>query len=276
MFAELHPFLAHFSVALLPAGILVPIIYRFAHQEWLLKASFSLFVLSSVALLLSYFSGGAVEELVEKIPGVKGAIEEHEQWGTIAKWSVFSLTVLTFLYMQFKDSLLRFNQDASYYVVLVVGLWASVAVILTGRLGGDLVYDYAVAGAVRKPSAESIQRQMNAYFYTKLEYLKEKNDIPAIYSLFREIEVQLPDNTDFRIMQAEFLFQQLNNPTEALNIIKQVKELLKDPQSRQYHDALVAEYKAYVALADQDGQTAVKKRLAELFPDSPYLKTISR
>ncbi|MBN8706002.1 MAG: hypothetical protein J0L62_09000 [Bacteroidetes bacterium] len=273
-FAELHPVIAHFSIALIPAGLLVYIIYRFTYQEWLLNTSLTLFVFSSLSLVLSYFSGEQVESLVSGIPGVHDAIEQHALWASISTWSAVGLTVLTFFYIRFKDSALRFNQDISYFLVLAAGIWCSYAILMTGTKGGNLVSDYHVAGAVREHTQESIKRQTYAYYYNKLQYMIDKNDIPAVYSLFREIEIQLPENTDFKIMQAQFLFQQLNNPAEALTILDQTLNLIKDPKSRQYYDALVAKYKAYTMINDTTGQLAIKQRLIDLFPESAYVKSL--
>lgn len=275
-FAELHPVIAHFSVALIPAGLLVFIIYRFTYQEWLLNTALTLFVFSTLSMVLSYFSGGQVEHLVSGIPGVKDAIEQHELWASIATWSAAGLTVLTFIYIRFKDSVLRFNQDISYFLVLAAGIWCSYSILLTGTKGGNLVYDYHVAGSVREHTQESIKRSTYAYYYNKLQYLIDKNDIPAVYSLFREIEIQLPENTDFKIMQAQFLFQQLNNPAEAISILDQTLNLIKDPKSRQSYDALVAKYKAYTMINDTTGQLAVKQRLTDLFPESDYVKKLNK
>ncbi len=273
-FAELHPVLAHFSVALIPAGLLVLLIYRFTWQEWLLNTSLTLFVFATLSLFLSSFSGHQAESLVGGIPGIHDPIEAHEDWAMISQWSALLLSVLTFLYIRLKDSALRFNKDVSYFLVLAGGVWCTFSVLMTGNKGGDLVYDYHVSGSVRAQTSESIQRQSYAFYYSRIQYLIEKNDIPAVISLFREIEIQLPENTDFKIMQAQFLFQQLNSPKEALTILDQTLNLLRDPQSQQYYDALVAKYKAYTALNDSLGQTAVKQRLTELFPKSDYVKTL--
>lgn len=274
---QYHPFIAHFSIGLLPAGVLIFAIYYWSKHEWFLYTALTMFVIATVAGFISTYSGDIAHEVVERIPGVRNAIHEHEDWADIVKWSNIILTVLAFVYVQFKDKeWLRYNQDFAHWLVVVVGLWAVIAVVQTGRKGGDLVYDYMVAGGARGNSEESINRQANAYYYNKLQFLKTaKNgqaDIPKIISMFREIEANYPENLDYKIMYARFLFQELNSAQEAIDKVNETIAKITDLKSPVHYNALDTKYLAYVSLNDKAKQEEVLAEVKKYFPNSRLAK----
>jgi len=272
---QYHPFIAHFTIGLLPAGVLIFIIYFWSKHEWFLYTAATLFTLSTLASIISWYTGDIAHELVERIPGVREAIHNHEYWANIVMRSNIVLSALTLVYIKFKDKeILRYNQDAAHWLVATVGIWCVIAVILTGKNGGNLVFDYMVAGGARGNTAESINRQANAYYYNQLDYLKSTNEYSKMISVYREIETNFPENVDFKIMYAEFLFQQLNQGQEAITKLNEAMSLIKDPTSRVYERALIVKHRAYTSLNDKAGQDAVLADLTKNFPNSNYLKNI--
>lgn len=274
---QYHPFIAHFAIGLLPAGVIIFAIYYWSKHEWFLYTALTLFIFATVAAFVSIKSGDIAHELVERIPGVREAIHDHEDWADIVRWSNILLTVVAFIYIRYKDrEWLRYNQDFAHWLVVIIGVWATLAVIQTGRKGGDLVYDYMVAGGARGNSIQSVERQANAYYYNKLQFLKGAQnghaDVPKIISLFREVEANYPDNLDFKIIHARFLFQELNNAPEAISKVNETIEKIKDYQSPIFYNALDTKYLAYVSMNNQAGQDSVLTLVKKYFPTSRLAK----
>lgn len=272
---ELHPFTAHFSVGLVPAGLLVLLVYYFKQHDWLLYTALVLFALGTVSAFVSYASGDIAHEASENIPGVYNAMKDHEDWANYSRWSMLLLTVLTWIYLQYKDTILAFNRDFSYWAVVLFGTWTLIAMISTGLKGGNLVYDYMVAGSARGHSAQSVDRQEIALYYSKIQFLKEKNnglpDNAGLAALYREIQEKLPQIADFKIMHADFLSQEMNKPQEALDVLSTIIST-KELQPRQHYRMLAAKYRVYLKLNDSTMQDAVKKDIKNLFPNSQLAK----
>src|SRR5918996_1434584 len=80
-FAATHPQVVHFVVALLIVGVLFRLVALSGKVKWTGPAATTLLVLGGIASWVAAKSGTAAHGPVERIPGARDAVVEHEEWG---------------------------------------------------------------------------------------------------------------------------------------------------------------------------------------------------
>jgi uncharacterized membrane protein len=128
----------HFPVALIFTGFLADVVYRFFVKEpFLTEARFWLFFMGSLSAFAAYFSGAF---LTGNINGAASAVVgKHELFAEI---TVFLALVSTGLMLYLKLE----KKEKGYLnrVSFVLNLFTTISLIVTGHLGGVLVYDYLI------------------------------------------------------------------------------------------------------------------------------------
>src|SRR6266496_2878204 len=76
-----HPQIVHFVLALLGAGVLLRWIALTGKWPWTSPAAAALLLAGTLAAVAAVQSGTDAHGPVERIPGVRGAVVEHEEWG---------------------------------------------------------------------------------------------------------------------------------------------------------------------------------------------------
>jgi hypothetical protein len=123
------------------------------------KTALALFVLVALFSIPVYLSGGAAEELVERLPGVaKGAIETHEESAVIALIAVEVLGVLSLLGFALFG---RLERLPARFLVALVG-WTLITAILTAQtsnLGGKIRHPEEIGGTL--PAGGEVEEEKN-------------------------------------------------------------------------------------------------------------------
>src|SRR3989475_12145198 len=79
--ASWHPQVVHFAIALLAIGVLFRWISLTGKAAFTGPAAATLLLAGPLAALLAVHSGLDAHGPVERIPGARAAVAEHEQWG---------------------------------------------------------------------------------------------------------------------------------------------------------------------------------------------------
>ncbi|RUM28332.1 MAG: hypothetical protein DSY42_08560 [Aquifex sp.] len=137
---ELHPPVVHFAIALSISGVLFEIFYLITKMPLFSSASLLNLLLAIPFAWASWFTGHQAEEAVEKF--VEGTpayelLEAHETLGLVVAVLITLLALL---------KLLAFFRNSKGFkiAVLILGIAVTVAVVLQGRIGGKMVYEYGV------------------------------------------------------------------------------------------------------------------------------------
>jgi uncharacterized membrane protein len=136
-----------FAVGILLYGILV----KSRHTKMI---AYMLMVVSGIAGIITFSTGEAAEETVEKIAGVsKTIIETHEEAAKIAVVLVAALGLfaLAGLYIEWKSK--PFFRKVSLFV-LFAGLICSAFLIRVGLLGGEIRHTELTNGATQVNQAQ--------------------------------------------------------------------------------------------------------------------------
>ena len=92
--ATLHPQTVHFVIALGLLGVLLRVISLAGKGSWLNPAAAVLLILAAGAGIVAQRSGHDAHGPVERVPGAREAVQEHEEWGDRAKNFLLAVGVL--------------------------------------------------------------------------------------------------------------------------------------------------------------------------------------
>src|SRR5213078_1774546 len=121
-----HPQIVHFVLALLGAGVLL--------------------LAGTLAAVAAVKSGTDAHGPVERIPGARAAVVEHEEWGERTRNVFLVVGALEILALAFAT---RPWRRWLYVGSALVGLGGAYALYEAGEHGGDLVYTYAGGVGIR-------------------------------------------------------------------------------------------------------------------------------
>ena len=137
--SHFHPMSVHFPIVLIIVGF---IFYVFAmvfnkKETCLFKTAFILMILGTFAAITCYFTG---EFFTEEFNGEAGDIKElHE---VFAKISMFIMMIVSCL--QIFVLVKGYKQPLWKWIVFALFFMAFISIIITGLLGGHLVYFYMI------------------------------------------------------------------------------------------------------------------------------------
>ena len=144
--AYFHPQFVHFAIALLVAGVVFRAISLGGWPSFVGPAAFTLLAAGTLAAVLAVQSGTAAHGPVERIPGVRAAVVDHEEWG-IRTRNVFIIVMAS------KPSPWRSidRLDAAWPTLRRRVSASSACCFLyeAGEHGGKLVYAYAGGVGIR-------------------------------------------------------------------------------------------------------------------------------
>jgi uncharacterized membrane protein len=136
-----HPFIDHFTVALILFGIVVDLVASLVPSRlWLRHTALTLMIVGAVAAWGSNLTGGwEAGRVWEHVTGpAKDVLKTHARWGDVLPW-VISALALWRLGVQFLGFV-----AASRPLYLLVAVIVGVGFVYQGHEGAELVYTYGV------------------------------------------------------------------------------------------------------------------------------------
>jgi uncharacterized membrane protein len=149
---QLHPFVDHFTVAIIIVAVLSDLAASiFSSRWWLRHMALTLLILGTLASWGSQVTGGWEADRVwdSLSEPAKELLRRHGWWGHWLPY-VFAVLVLWRLVIHFTGFGGRTRP-----VYMIVAVIAACFIIYQGFLGGDLVYDYGVGTALVQAAAPS-------------------------------------------------------------------------------------------------------------------------
>jgi uncharacterized membrane protein len=150
------PQVVHFAIALLLLGVAFRIISLTPWLKFTNHAAATLLILGTIAAAAAVRSGDDAHGPVERIPGVRNAVIEHEEYGERAR-NIFYIVAafeLLALGLARTTSGARFGRFALMGSALV-GVGGSFQLYEAAEHGGDLVYAYAGGPGIRSGEPET-------------------------------------------------------------------------------------------------------------------------
>jgi uncharacterized membrane protein len=262
-----HPAIVHFAVALLSVGVFLRWVSLLGRFDWTRHAAAFLLLAGTAGAILAVQSGTNAHGPVERVPGARTAVQEHEDWGHKAR-NVF-LVVGAFELLA-----LGLGQKPArrwvYVGSALVGLAGGYCLFEAGEHGGDLVYNYAGGVGIRSGNAADVDRLLVAGLYQKAMADRKAGDSAGAAVLIAELAARYPADTDIQLLGVESLLTDKKDAKGALAALQKLPPFPDSSRARSRRDMLAAD--VYVGAGRVDSARAILTRLAAQFPHSQRIK----
>lgn len=261
--AALHPQVVHFVVALVVVGVLFRALGLVARAPWLSPAAAALVALGAMASVVAVRSGIDAHGPVERVPGARPAVVEHEEWGERARNVVLLLLVIEGVAAALTARNIA-QARVAQIAAAVVGL-ATVGVLFrAGDLGGQLVYGYAGGVGIRSGDPADVHRTLIAAAHHQANLDRQAGKPLEAAALLDLVADRFPDQLELQIARAEALLSDRQDPNASL--VKLDALQLPTNDTRMRVRAGVARARALAARGDSSAARQVLETLRTEFP----------
>ena len=264
--AELHPQIVHVTIVLALVGVAFRVLSLVARVSFAGPAAAVLILGAAVSSIPSVQSGVDAHGPVERVPGARPAVVEHEEWGERARNVLLVLGAIELLGLALRRSpKIRMVHAAS----AVVGLVAAFAVYEAGKHGGELVYSYAGGVGIRSGDPKDVERLLVAATYHQAQADRKAGQPAAAASLIAQTAQRFPSDPEMQMFAAESLLLDAKNPQGALDALARVTP----PEGNRILVGRLATLQAdaYEAAGQKDQAIAVLEKTVAAFP-SPRMQ----
>ena len=264
--AALHPQVVHLVIGLLIVGVLFRLLSLTGKLSWTGPAATALILLGTGASVAAVKSGLDAHGPVERVPGARPIVVEHEELGEKTRniFLVVSLLELATLALSGKGQrVLRLGSAA-------LGLYGLTVLYETGEEGGELVYSFAGGVGIRTGDPEDVSRLLLAGQYHQAMLDRKNGKGAEAAALISDIARRFPNDTSVILMHIESTLRDRNDPAGALAAL----DTFQPPADnrRLVISAGMLRVDALAAAGQKDSARAVLTALMRAVPDNPRLK----
>lgn len=264
--AAFHPQVVHFVIGILIVGVAFRIVALTGRLKWTGPAATTLLVIGGVAAYVAAKSGTAAHGPVERIPGAREAVQEHEEWGERTRNVFVGVALLELVALALSGGAAKTVRAVS----ALAGL-AGVGVLYeTAEHGGELVYAYAGGVGIRSGDPEDVGRLLTAGLYNEAQVARKAGKGDDANRLIQMLVERNPTDATTRLMWAESQLVDKKNPQGALAALDSVSVRPDDARLRPRRDMLAAD--ALREAGRTDSAKALLQALATQFPQNPRIK----
>src|SRR6266446_2735899 len=259
-----HPIIVHFAIVLLVLGVIFRWVSLTGRAPFTAPAAATLLILGTVAAYLAVHSGTDAHGPVERIPGVRQAVMDHEDAGHWARNVFLVVALLEIAALVAKKRSVQIARVALWSSA-VVGIFGFAAILKAADRGGDLVYAYAGGVGTRSGDTADVTRLYLAGLYQAAQQARAQHDSTRAAVLFAQLEREFPTDTTVRLLAIESLVRDKGEAGAALAALSRFPASPDDRRLQLRVGFLKAD--AYVAAGRPDSARAVLERLGSAFPD---------
>ncbi|HQZ38121.1 MAG TPA: tetratricopeptide repeat protein [Vicinamibacterales bacterium] len=260
--AELHPQIVHFTIVLVIVGVGFRLISLLGRPAFAGPAAATLLILAAVTSVLSVQSGTAAHGPVERVPGARAAVTEHEEWGERARNVVLVIGALELLGLAFgRSPKVRYVHAAA----AVLGLVGVFAVYEAGKHGGELVYSYAGGVGIRSGDPKDVERLLLAGLYHQSQADRKAGHGAEAANLAALAARQFPADVEVQLMAAESVLIDQKDPQGAIEALSRIEPAADNRTLRTRRATLLAD--AYEAAGQRDAAISTLEAIVSAFPN---------
>jgi uncharacterized membrane protein len=269
--AVFHPQVVHFAIALLLLGVAFRITSLTPWLKFTNHAATTLLILGTIAAAVAVRSGDDAHGPVERIPGVRNAVIEHEEYGERARNIFFVVMAFELLALGLARTTAgaRFGRSALVGSA-IVGVGGSMMLYEAAEHGGELVYAYAGGPGVRSGDPGDVTRLLIAGLYQQSVADRRAGRAEDAARLVDEMAARMPEDTTAQLLRVESLLIDRADAATALVAARAVMVDPANPRLATRHATLTAD--AFLALGQPDSARAVLAPVVAAFPQNTRLK----
>ena len=262
--ASLHPLIVHFAIVLLVVGVIFRWISLTGRAAFTGPAAAVLLLAGTAAAFFAVKSGTAAHGPVERVPGVRDAVMEHEDAGKWAQNIFLIVAALELAALTTRRRNLNVARGALWGSA-AVGVFGVAALYKAGARGGDLVYRYAGGVGIRYGDTADVNRLYLAGLYQAALQARDQHDSTRAAQLFGDLARQFPSDTTVQFLLIESLVRDRHDGRGALVALARVNVPPGDRRLQLRYGFLKAD--AFLAAGQPDSARATLERLAVAIPD---------
>src|SRR5438270_1603705 len=259
-----HPIIVHFAITLVVLGVIFRWISLTGRAPFTGPAAATLLILGAAAAFLAVHSGTDAHGPVERIPGVRQAVMDHEEAGHWARNVFLVVALLEIIALAAKKRSVQIARVALWGSA-VVGIFGFAAILKAAYKGGDLVYAYGGGVGIRSGDTADVNRLYLAGLYQAAQQARAQHDSARAVALFAQLEREFPNDTSVRLLAIESLVRDKDDGRAALTALTRFPVRADDRRLQLRIGFLKAD--AYVAVGKADSARAVLEQLGTAFPD---------
>lgn len=260
--AELHPQVVHVTIILALVGVAFRVLSLVGRAPFAGPAATVLILGAAVSSIPSVQSGVDAHGPVERVPGARPAVVEHEEWGERARNALLVLGAIELLGLALRRSpKARMVQVAS----AAVGVVAAFAVYEAGQHGGELVYAYAGGVGIRSGDPKDVERLLVAATYHQAQADRKAGRAADAASLVALTAKRFPADPEMQLFAAESLLVDQKNAPAALEALAAVTPPDGNRMLAGRKATLQAD--AFEAAGQKDQAIAVLEKAVAQFPN---------
>lgn len=260
--AALHPQVVHFTIVLAIVGVAFRLVSLAGRPAFASPAATTLLILAALSAVVSTRTGTAAHGPVERIPGVRGAVTEHEEAGERAQMVLLALGLVELVGLGLRKSP---KVRIVHAVSAVVGLAAVFAVYEAGEHGGKLVYAYAGGVGTRSGDPKDVEHLLLAGLYGRAMTERAAGRPQQAAELIASAVTQFPNDVEVRLLAAESQVLDSKNPQAAVDALKQIQVPEQNRILVFRRATLLAD--AYQAAGQKDLAIAELESVVKTFPN---------
>ena len=267
--ASLHPQVVHFAIALLIVGVVFRLLSLTGRLAFTGPAATTLIVLGTFATVLAVQSGNDAHGPVERIPGVRPAVVDHEEWGIRARNIFLGVAALELLALALAG---RMPKQAKVVAMgaAAIGLVGLAAIYEAGEHGGELVYNYAGGIGTRSGDPKDVGRLMVAGLYQQALLDRQANKGAEGAALIDLAAARFPENLELQLMSIEWTTDVKQDPAGAPQRLDALS--VSQAENRLRTRAGLARATALKAQGNIDGARQVLMTLKGEFPTNVQIQ----
>jgi uncharacterized membrane protein len=262
--AAFHPAIVHFAVAFLLIGVIFRWVSLSGRAAFTGPAAATLLLLGTFAAAAAAQSGLDAHGPVERVPGARQAVVDHEDAGIWARNVFLIVALLELVALATRRRNLNAARGALWGSA-IVGVFGLAALYKAGNRGGDLVYRYAGGVGIRYGDTADVTRVYLASLFHLAQQARTQHDSARAAELFAELARRFPQDTTVRFLAIESLVRDKGDGRAALGQLQQMNVPPEDRRLRQRYGMLKAD--AFIAAGRVDSARATLEQLARDFPD---------
>lgn len=269
--ASFHPQIVHFVVVLLFVGVGFRCLSLVVRLPFVTTAATLCLIFGTLAALLAVTSGTAAHGPVERIPGVRQQVIDHEQHAEKAR-NVFLIVValeVVALVLTTKPNRVR-SMRWVHSASAVVGLVGAFVLFEAAERGGDLVYSYAGGPGLRSGDPKDVQRLLIAGLFNESLQERKAGHSAEAGALVDELSRRMPADPEVRLLRVESLMTDRTNYPGAMAALDSVAIDSSNVRLRARQALLKAN--AYLGLGKPDSARAVLTAAVSAMPQNRGLK----
>ena len=271
--AQFHPQVVHFAIALLILGSGLRLLSCFVMKRWpwISHSATLLLVLGAVSATVSVKSGDDAHGPVERIPGARDVVIEHEEYGKNTR-NVFLVVAgieILALVLRRRPNTEKFGRYA-VYASCAGCLFGLVPLYEAAEHGGEIVYNYGGGPGLRSGDPKDIERLLLAGLYNQSRVDRREKRFAQSQSLVKEMVTRWPADTAIRFLWAESLMLDAKDNAAAIRVLDSISVADTDARNRARKATLKAD--AFIAMGNRDSARAVLTPVVAAFPANARLK----